>query len=74
MTRDRLQGQDLTVYDGLYATLPSMRRIRESLFSSALHQNVKIPPTLPVITDGRIPAKDFWDEIIGQVFVIRVDE
>jgi len=74
MTRDRLEGRDLTVYDELYSILPSTRRIRESLFSSALYQNVKIPPPPPVITDGRIPAKDFWDEINEQVFVIRVDE
>jgi hypothetical protein len=74
MTRDRIQGQDLRLYDGLYCLLPSMRRIRESLFSSTLHQHVKIPPTPPVITDGRIPANDFLNEINEQVFIIRVDE
>lgn len=74
MTRDRLQGQDLSVYDEVYSYLPPLRQIREALFSPALHEYVKIPPTPAVIVDGRIPPKDFWDEINKQVFVIKVDE
>jgi len=74
MTRDRLRGENLALYEVVYSYLPSLRRIHDALFSRELHQNVKIPPTPPVIFDARIPAKAFWDEINNQVFVIRVDE
>ena len=73
MTRDRLEGRDLAVYEGVYPFLPAMRRIREALFSRDLHQHVRIPPTPPVIVDGRIPAIEFWNEVNRQVFVISVD-
>src|SRR6266511_4112018 len=44
MTRDRLRGQELAVYEEIYACLPPFRRVRDALSSSALHQHVKIPP------------------------------
>lgn len=73
MTRDRLQGRDLAVYEGIYSYLPSLRQIRDALFSPALDEHVKIPPMPPVIIDTRIPLKEFWEEINKQVFIIQVD-
>ena len=74
MTRDRLQGQTLAVYEGLYLYLPPLRQIHDALSSTVLHENVAIPPTPPVIVDARIPAKDFWETINEQVFIIPVDD
>jgi hypothetical protein len=74
MTRDRLGGLNLTVYENLYPILPAMRRFREALFSQKLYECVQIPPTPSVIVDGRVPALEFFKELNQQVFVIPVDD
>lgn len=73
MTRDRLLHGDLVVYEGVYSCLPSLRRIRDALFSPGIHEHVNISPTRAVIIDARIPVKRFLNEVNEQVFVIRGD-
>jgi hypothetical protein len=74
MTRDRLEGRDLTVYEGVYPFLPAMRQIKDTISSPELHRHIRIPPTPMVMDDRRTPANEFWNETNRQVFVISVND
>jgi hypothetical protein len=74
MTKMRLEGGDVGVFDGAYRYLPSLKRIEKALLSSVLYENVRIPPTPPVMQDARIDAREFYNALVEQVFLVEVDE
>jgi hypothetical protein len=71
MTRNRIGGQSLAIFNDVCSYLPSLTRIRDALAARELYDTFAIPPIPPVLTDGRVPAKKFLDEINEQVFVIH---
>jgi hypothetical protein len=73
MTRCRILGEDLGQFSGICHYLPPMRRIDDALRDQELHARVRLPPTPPVLTDGRIDSKEFWNVLEKQAFTIKPD-
>lgn len=62
------------IYDELCPYLPPLKNIRDALYNSEIHQYVKIPPDLMVITDARLPVDEFSEILLEQVFESNVDQ